>query len=120
MTNNITPQEAMELKQAIEINAGRAVMPDSLTINGVVYVRAGVEPDDCAKQTCSYFNHYLIYYRADYQGERLEHAAYHIAEKRCEEAQEKLSQWWDAHPNGGTEPPNLSRQCDFWEKKVAA
>lgn len=97
-----------------------SVMPDSLTINGVVYVRAGVEPDDCAKQTCSYFNHYLIHYSALVQGEKLEHVAYHIAEKRCAEAQEKMNQWMDAHPNGEKEPVGLVRQCEFWERKVAA
>lgn len=96
-------------------------MPDTLTINGVQYIRVGADvPSECAQQTCSYFNHYLIYYRADAQGDKLEHAAYHIAEKRCEEAQGRLSKWMDEHPDNADWPTALQRQAEFWEKKVAA
>lgn len=35
MTNNINPQEAMELKQAIEINAGRRSVSWSVGIDGL-------------------------------------------------------------------------------------
>lgn len=76
--------------------------------------------DGCALRTCSYYAHYLVYY-APTSGEKLEHEAFHVAEKNCNNAQKRVLDWYDANEgNNKTIPPLYERQADFWERKVCA
>ena len=96
-------------------------MPETLVINGITYVRQGVELDECGRQECGYYKHYLVWYDSSRNGEKLDHVPYHEAERRCIEAQKRLSDWMDTH-DGDPEilAPHLLKQADHWERRVAA
>jgi hypothetical protein len=76
-------------------------------------------PEECRARTCSYYAHYLIWYDPERQGVKLEHEAFHIAETNCLEAQKRVFDWYDLHPDQAA-PSHLERLADIWERKVAA
>lgn len=77
--------------------------------------------DDCRQQQCSYFRHYLVHYDREINGEKLKHAAFHFAEERCREAQDRVIKWFDLHQGGDQRIPEyLEDAADKWERKVCA
>ena len=101
-----------------------AELPNRLVIDGVVYVRADedLQETECAAQKCDYYRHYLCYHDPSVNGPKLEHAAYHHAADRCEEAQNAQIKWHQDHadnPNA-VEPPHLEQQARYWENKICA
>src|SRR5215470_13928842 len=66
-------------------------------------------PAECAAQECTYHCHYLVYHDPAVNGPRLEHAAFHHAEKRCEEGQNAAIKWLEDHLDDpkAIEPPHL-------------
>src|SRR5262245_21710843 len=98
-------------------------LPERLTINGAVYVRADItENTECAEQNCTYQRHYLCYHDPSINGPKLEHAAYHHAEARCEEAQKAQIAWMDDHKDQpkAKEPLRLEKTARYWENKICA
>lgn len=81
-----------------------------------------VQPEDCAAQTCDYYRHYLCYYDPAVNGPKLEHAAYHCAANRCEEAQNAHIKWMQDHADqsNAKEPPHLDRTARYWENRICA
>lgn len=80
------------------------------------------QPEECVAQACDYYRHYLCYHDPEVNGPKLEHAAYHHAANRCEEAQKASIKWFEDHaeqPNA-IEPPHLERQAQYWENKICA
>jgi hypothetical protein len=69
---------------------------------------------------CSYYWHYEVWYDPGRCGPKLSHAAFHEAERRCEEAHRRLDEWYRKNGDATQEPQALVRQCEIWERKVAA
>lgn len=125
--NPYTPENGddPERERLAEATAPPAAMPDVLTVNGVRYLRAGVQlADDCLNETCSYFRFYLIHYQDNNprHGRMLEHPAYHYAEKQCAHAQDRVSQWLDAHKSESNLqiPDSIERLASYWEGRICA
>lgn len=80
-------------------------------------------PAECKNATCTYYTHYQVYYDPAKQGNKLTHIAYHHAEKKCEQAQTRLSDWMDKHEGDECRQPipaHLNQQALYWETKVCA
>ncbi len=80
-------------------------------------------PEECRKMSCSYFAHYLVHYDPNLNGEKLDHIPFHHAEIECERAQQRVTDWFDAHD--GAEPPAkmpeaLEAAALKWERRVCA
>jgi len=69
---------------------------------------------ECLTFRCGYYRHYLAYGPAD-----LTHVGYHWAERHCCDAQQRLTDWMETHPEGNV-PTHLERSADHWERKVRA
>lgn len=98
-------------------------MPEKLEINGVTYVRQDKAADtECGRHECSYYKHYLLWWKPETNGPKLEHEAYHEAEKRCSEAQDRLEKWMNDHPDKDPvyAASHLWNQAEMWEHKIAA
>lgn len=114
--------DQMNIADYAAANQPEAIQPERITINGAVYVRVDVaENEECAKQECTYYSHYLLYHDPALNGSLLGHASYHFAEKRCEEAQKRLMEWMDAHMDDRAPvPEHLEKMAERWERKVCA
>lgn len=73
----------------------------------------------CEEKQCTYYNHYLVHHDPEKHGPRMEHEAFHQAEKNCEVAQKRVQDWLDANETGQP-PESIVRQAEFWEMKVCA
>lgn len=76
-------------------------------------------PDECKARECTYYTHYQVYHDAEKNGAMMGHEAFHAAEKKCEEVQNRVTQWYDAHPDGQC-PKQLHEYAEYWEKKICA
>lgn len=77
------------------------------------------QPAECREKACSYWTHYLVHHDTERNGPRLEHASYHAAEKQCEQAQQRVMDWYDAHESGPL-PGTLERLAAYYERKCCA
>ena len=69
-------------------------------------------PAKCREKKCSYFTHYLAFGPPD-----LTHDGFHAAEVKCEEAQKRASEWYEAHEHKPL-PAALDQLCREWETRV--
>ncbi len=68
----------------------------------------------CLTHRCDYYQHYLAYGPAT-----LTHAGFHAAERHCERAQRRVTEWLDTHPTGDV-PAYLWEEAGRWEERVRA
>ena len=68
----------------------------------------------CATKQCDYYTHYLAYGPAD-----LTHIGFHNATKKGLAAQQRVMDWYNAHPKGQA-PEGLMRIASNWEARVRA
>lgn len=73
---------------------------------------------DCDCKTCSYYQHYLVWYDPTKNGERLEHEPYHVAEQNREVAQKAYISFLETADGERPIPEHLERQASYWEKRV--
>jgi len=73
--------------------------------------KIGDWPEECMSQRCTYYTHYLRYGPPD-----MPHAAFHVAEKECQERQLALERM-EAE---GKYSPGLERIVERLEKEVRA
>jgi hypothetical protein len=91
----------------------------------VHYLNGGApEQTECDRQQCTYYQHYLVHYNPELNGPKLEHSAYHSAEKLCETAQNEYIAWMDEHPDLNPDhnwlAQRLSAKAEKWERRVCA
>lgn len=72
------------------------------------------ELDECGRQECDYFKHYLAYGPSE-----LSHEEFHAAVAKCAYWQEKAQKWYDDHETDDL-PKYIEQQCRLWEKKIRA
>lgn len=74
----------------------------------------------CLGKQCSFYTHYLVHYY-DNGEPKLEHEAFHEAEKQCEAAQQRCQEWMDNPANEDKPfPERLNERANYWERKVCA
>jgi len=87
----------MTLDEAIQrLEDMRASIPDNGVYDELTAIIRLITPDEgwpqeCREERCSYFTHYLRYGPPD-----LPHAAYHAAERECDEAQKQYEEYCSA------------------------
>jgi hypothetical protein len=76
-------------------------------------------PQECRDRKCTYYSHYLVHHDPAKNGPQMNHVAYHHAEQKCTDIQERVNQWMDNHETGKV-PDHLWRLAEHWENKVCA